>query len=212
MTNDHLIYDENVCAFPHIWLCTRFHLNLPIYEENFVFFLSVYTSSLFTGSYQQWTYKAVGTFIVFTANALSRNSKQIFPVMKLRGLVPNFYILHDRSAKEKNRRTYRWNIKIAHRFKSMGYFYNGYLHRTFSTESTCKVNVFLRWLSLSWIYIHFGLSVRWKVTKCYSTLLSVSWMPLCNSLKIYTSTEYALKFYSRWRRQRKNSFRVGPIV
>ncbi len=76
--------------------------------------------------------------------------------------------------------------------------------RTFSTESTCKVNVFLRWLSLSWIYIHVGLSVRWKVTKCYSTLLSVSWMPLCKTVKIYTSTEYALKFYSRWRRQRKN--------
>jgi hypothetical protein len=48
MTNDHLIYGENIYAFgvmhfliagtlPHIWLCTRSHLNFPIYEEHCVF-------------------------------------------------------------------------------------------------------------------------------------------------------------------------------
>ncbi len=29
-------------GLPHIWLCTQSHLNFLIYEENFVFFLSVH--------------------------------------------------------------------------------------------------------------------------------------------------------------------------
>ncbi len=51
MTNDLIIYGENICAFPHIlgipsyiWLCNRSHLNFLIYEENFIwFFISART-------------------------------------------------------------------------------------------------------------------------------------------------------------------------
>ncbi len=35
-------YRLNICAFPHIWLCNRSHLNLLIYEEILFYFLSVY--------------------------------------------------------------------------------------------------------------------------------------------------------------------------
>jgi hypothetical protein len=38
MTNDLLIYGENICAFPHILgSCIRSHMNFLIYEEKFVF-------------------------------------------------------------------------------------------------------------------------------------------------------------------------------
>ncbi len=37
---------ENICAFPHIWLCTRFHLNFHIDEENFVFFFYYCVSAI----------------------------------------------------------------------------------------------------------------------------------------------------------------------
>ncbi len=57
------------------------------------------------------------------------NSKQMIPEMKLRGLVPNFYIFvdvsdfyyHDRSANaiQKNSRTQGGNIYIAHRYMNV---------------------------------------------------------------------------------------------
>ena len=38
MTNDLLIYGDNICAFPHTLGSPSSHLNFLVYEENFVFF------------------------------------------------------------------------------------------------------------------------------------------------------------------------------
>ncbi len=143
MTNDLLIYDENVCAFPHIlYDCAPDSIWIYLYMRKILY--SFYQCIHFHHLCLQVVISSGRIKLLALSSVHSLHCKCTVPKFKtnissnetarprsqfLHSCIwDRFLYSHDRSAKEKNRRTVRGNIKIAHRFKSMGYFYNGYWH------------------------------------------------------------------------------------